>query len=149
MKSFLLTGVGLLIATVLLVSATFFELDWFESVLAFLTRFEAYELDEFIFPILIVLFTLTIDLVRKYRKDKIELEKAKIYRAMLSSSHHILNNFLNQMQLFKITAEGCADFDKEVLSAYDGIMNEAQKQIEALRKVNKIDADEIRGSVNP
>ncbi len=35
---------------------------------------------------------------------------------MLSSSHHILNNFIYQMNIFKMTAEETLGFDSEILA---------------------------------
>ena len=45
------------------------------------------------------------------KKIKLENAKLRIYKAMLSSSHHILNNFIYQMDIFKITAEDTPGFD--------------------------------------
>ncbi len=56
-----------------------------------------------------------------------------IYKAMISAIHHVLNNFLNQMQLFKLVAEDTPGFNHEILSLYDDVIDEASGQIEALR----------------
>ncbi|MCH9735141.1 MAG: cell wall metabolism sensor histidine kinase WalK [Actinomycetia bacterium] len=83
------------------------------------------------------------------RDLRIELEKAKVYEAMLSAAHHVLNNFLNKMQLFKLTAENTADFDRDVLSLYDEVINTASEQIEALGSIATIDEKSIGESVAP
>ncbi|MCH9728987.1 MAG: hypothetical protein K0U84_04780 [Actinomycetia bacterium] len=80
---------------------------------------------------------------------RVELEKAKVYEAMLSAAHHVLNNFLNKMQLFRITAEDTPDFNRDVLSLYDEVINTATQQIEALGSITTIDEKSIGESVAP
>lgn len=68
---------------------------------------------------------------------------------MMSSTQHILNNFLNQMQLFKLTAEDTPKFNPEVLALYDEIIDEASMQITALGNVHHIDEIAIQEAVAP
>jgi hypothetical protein len=68
---------------------------------------------------------------------------------MVSSTHHILNNFLNQMQLFKLTAQDTPGFDPQILSLYDRIIKDATNQIEALSNIEKVNETTIQESVIP
>ena len=68
---------------------------------------------------------------------------------MLASTHHVLNNFLNQMQIFKMTAERTPDFDPNVLTLYSRIMKDAKEQIDALGSITDIDEASIHNSVAP
>jgi hypothetical protein len=68
---------------------------------------------------------------------------------MMSAIHHILNNFLNQMQLFKMTAEDTPGFDHEILSLYDQIIDETSTQIGALSSITRINEVSISTSVSP
>lgn len=65
------------------------------------------------------------------------------------STHHILNNFLNNMQLFKITAEDTLEFDPDVLSLYDVVIKDTSAQIEALGNITTIEEESIHASVTP
>ncbi len=141
------TGVG--IGLVILVLSKFYDLDLFDRLSNFFETVEKYELDEFFIAGLIVLVFFTADLLLKERKRRIEHEKVKIYKAMLSSAHHVLNNFLNQMLLFKITAEDTPGFDKEVLDLYDVVMEEAKEQISALSSITEVSEERIKEAVRP
>ena len=68
---------------------------------------------------------------------------------MMSSTHHVLNNFLNQMQLFKLEAEDTPEFDPEILNLYGQIIEEASLQIDALGSITKVNDISIRSSVKP
>jgi predicted PurR-regulated permease PerM len=81
--------------------------------------------------------------------QKSEKEKIKIYKAMIKSTHHILNNFLNQMMIFKLTAEDTPGFDHNVLSLYEKIIEDATTQIDALSSITTIDEISICTSVAP
>ena len=149
MKRNWLTWTGIGIGLVILVLSKFYDLDLFDRLADFFETVEKYELDEFFIAGLIVLAFFTADLLLKERKRIIEHEKVKVYRAMLSSAHHVLNNFLNQMLLFKITAEETPGFDKEVLDLYDVIMEEANEQISALGSITEVSEDKIKEAVSP
>lgn len=76
-----------------------------------------------------------------------EQEKKRIYDATLSAMHHILNNFLNQMMLFRVEAEKTPDFDPEILGYYDEVIGDAQNRIARLESVAEVTAEAIRGAV--
>ena len=60
---------------------------------------------------LIVLFGLYADAVtRKRMIQEKQLAALKTYNSMIYATHHILNNLLNQMQLFRIAALKSPEF---------------------------------------
>ena len=144
-----LTIVGFVISVSILLHSIINETDFFEKFVAYLSLVEQYEVDEFILPILIFCLFAFFDYRKRQKKHKIEHEKLLIYQAMLSSSHHVLNNFLNQMQIFKMTAENTPDFDPDVLKLYDDIIGSASKQIDDLGSISNIDEESIFNSVAP
>lgn len=77
-----------------------------------------------------------------------DLAKIKVYKAMIHSAHHILNNFLNQMMIFKLTAEDTPGFDPKILSLYDKIIGDATTQIDALSSITTIDDISIREALH-
>ena len=149
MKDYQMTVFGAGLAVALLVLTISFDLDIFESVLVWLHSLEDYEVDEFILPLFILLVCVVFDLLKARRKQTLEDEKIKIYKAMMSSAHHVLNNLLNQVQIFKMTAEATPGFDPQVLSLFDAVMDEASIQVEALGSISSIDEVTIRQSVSP
>jgi len=81
-------------------------------------------------------------------KEK-QLEANRIYNSMIYASHHILNNLLNQMQLFKMEAMKSNDFDKEIIRLYDNAIDEATSLIDELSQVENITGDNIWASIDP
>ena len=123
--------------------------DWFEKLALLFDHYDHYEVDElFISGIVLAVFFI-IDVNHRKKRAEIELEKAAIYKAMLTSTQHVMNNFLNKMQLFKFTAEGIPDFPQEILAKYDEISQEATAQIKALNNITHISPEVIAESVAP
>jgi hypothetical protein len=149
MKDYKLTFVGIVISLTLWSITALFDLDLFAQVVEFLESFEAFEVDEFIIPTMILFLFLSLNVSRLHRKQGVRVGSLKIYKAMLTSTHHILNNFLNQMQLFKMTAESTEGFPEDVLELYDEIMDDALAQIHQLSNITSIDEKTIVDSVAP
>jgi hypothetical protein len=104
MKKYRLTLIGLFLSFLIYLVIHMTEADLFENFIALLEGFEHYELDEILIPFFIFAVFAFVDAIVRQHASKVELNKVKIYKAMLHSTHHVLNNFLNQMQLFKIAA---------------------------------------------
>ena len=149
MKNYTITFIGLGISVLVLIAGIVFDVDFFEKLVSLLHSLEEYEIDELIIPCLIFFLFAFIEGFKRNRLNQVNAEKLKIYIAMMSSTQHILNNFLNQMQLFKLTAEDTPKFDPEVLALYDEIIDEAKMQISALGNVNHINELSIQQAVAP
>lgn len=149
MKRHKLTLIGAAVSVVVYLIIFIFKIELFESFVDFLENFEEFELDEIVIPCVIFIAFAVIDLIKKHKSDTVELERIKIYKAMLSSTHHILNNFLNQMLLFKMTAEDTQGFPPNILALYDQIIKGTTSQIEALGNITSIDETSIVSSVAP
>lgn len=149
MKQYKITLLGLAISFLALLITIVFDVDFFEYLVNLLHEFEQYEIDELIIPVIIFLLFAFVDAIKRNRMEKVNSEKLKIYIAMMSSTQHILNNFLNQMQLFKLTAEETPGFNPEVLALYDEIIDEASMQINALGNVHHINELSIHEAVAP
>lgn len=78
-----------------------------------------------------------------------EREKREIFNATMAAVQHILNNFLNNMLLFKMAAEDSKDFDKETLDLYDDVIHEAETQIKILGSTQELTAQQIHQSIYP
>ncbi len=68
---------------------------------------------------------------------------------MIHATHHILNNLLNQMQLFKIEASRSKDFNQDILKSYDIIVNQAIDLVNRLSSIENINDKNIWASVDP
>lgn len=76
-------------------------------------------------------------------------EKYEIYRAMAQSTQHILNNFLNQMMLFELTANKIDEFPSDVKVLIKGVINDTARKVEELSNIQEVSADNIRKTVFP
>ena len=148
-RDYSFTILGLIIAAIVALLSHLIDLDPFDRLADAFEKVEQYEIDEIFIVVLIIFAFLTADLLIKQRRRKVEKEKVKVYRAMIFSAHHILNNFLHQMQVFKITAEHTPDFDPQILAMFDKIMEDASEQIQALSNVSEITEQSIKKSVAP
>ncbi|MGE4488298.1 MAG: hypothetical protein AB7E95_01995 [Kiritimatiellales bacterium] len=108
------------------------NLDIFEAFTYCLQHHERLEFDELVFPLTLFFIFFMIDLVRRRHRAELHMEKLKVYRSTVRVMNHILNNFLQKMLLFKLTADETEGFDPEVLRQYDTIIDEATAQIKAL-----------------
>ena len=72
-----------------------------------------------------------------------QAEKLDVYLAMLSANQHILNNFLQNMLVFKMEAERSSDFSRERLEMYDQVIEDTRKQIRALEGIDDPNRDNI------
>lgn len=143
------TLIGAILSVCLLTAVLVLELELFERTIDVLAQLEKFEIDEFIIPSLIFFGFLFVDLNHRHHQTKVEAEKAKIYKAMIASVQHVLNNFLNQLLIFKMEAEETPGFDTEIIAMYDSIIAEAKGQIKKLSSVISIDEETIRNSVKP
>lgn len=141
--------IGGILAVILWVFTIFLNLDLFEAFSFCLQQHERIETDELIFPAVLFYLGVMIDLARRHQKNRIELEQMKIYRSMLQAMHHILNNFLQKMLLFKLTADQTEGFDPQILQMYDTIIADTVAQIRALECIEKPDEESILKTVQP
>lgn len=149
MNDYKLTIIGMLLATVWITIsnmlqsyAMVFADEWHPFVLSLLNN-------DYLVPIVIVGLFVLFDVYRKQMHYEMELEKQKIFTAAVTSTHHILNNCLNQLQIVKLTAEQTPGFDPSVIATYDKIVDEANRQIRNLSEVMDMDEQIIKSSVLP
>lgn len=148
MKNYRWTAIGVMIAVAMLGIALFFDIDFFETFCRWIVRYENYELDEFVFPLFIVLTSLVADLLRFKKNRSVKEAEQDIYKAMVQASDHVLKNCLNQMLIIKYAAEETPGFDPEALKSFDEIMKQAIDQLEALGEIENVDTEAIGKSLN-
>lgn len=104
--------------------------------------------------VVIVLMLLLFGVYADYSAQKLiikekQQEAVRIYKSTIYSSRHILNNLLNQMQIVKMEALKCKDFDREFIKHYDNAFSEATNLIQRLSEVENITDENIWASVDP
>jgi len=147
MYKYNLTLTGLAVAIFTFSITVVLELNVFEQIVAYLRDFNSYHFDKLIIPLLLFAIFMAVDIHKRHKKAQVENAKKDIYKAMLSSSHHILNTFMYQMDLFKMTAEDTPGFDAKVLAYYEDIIDNTSDQIKSLSNLRTIDEYNIKSSV--
>jgi hypothetical protein len=83
------------------------------------------------------------------KERQLETEKMEIYIEMIRANNHILNNFLQNMYIFKLEADQSEDFDKEVLQLYHQIIQDTKQAIQRLEGLDKPSKAGIEEKYNP
>ena len=104
--------------------------------------------------ITIVVLIVIIGICSDYFTSKIlisqkQMEANRIYNSMISATHHILNNLLNQMLIVKMEALRSQDFNPDVIGKYDTAIDDAKDLIKKLSDLENITEGNIRASVDP
>jgi hypothetical protein len=81
--------------------------------------------------------------------SRMKKEKEKIYLATISGAQHITNNLLNELKVVEFEIDNHPDFDKEVSSMFENMVEEASTLMADLSAVDNIDDETIRKSVAP
>ena len=110
--------------------------------------------NEFWMRVLIVILIIGFGIFADYYSRKLliaqkKIEASQIYGSMIYATHHILNNLLNQIQVFKIEAQNCKDFNPDVIKLFDDSTKEASELIKRLSEVEQITEKNIWSSVDP
>ena len=88
-----------------------------------------------------LIYYLTKQSLVRYRA--VQEEKLKIYQTTIGGVHHILLNYLNQMQLVTMEAEKLSNFNREILAISNAISQEAVAALTRLGEIEKISVESI------
>jgi hypothetical protein len=100
--------------------------------------------------VLIVLFGIFADFFtnRIMFKQK-QLEVVHAYGALTRASHHVLDNLLNQMHLFRIEVLKSKDFDRKVIELCDNAIQEAAGLRNIYMQVGELSEGKRSASLDP
>lgn len=122
-------------------------LDWLISDINLLSQIQTFKGWIYVSITTLLLYLLVnCDYKRSLAREK---EKRELFEATIEAVQHILNNFLNNMLFFKMTAEDSKDFDKETLELYDKVIYEAEAQIKVLGSTEELTKTHIRHLIYP
>jgi len=96
--------------------------------------------------VLIIVFGVYVDIQTGKLLAK-EREKKEVFFATVSSTQHILNNLLNQMQIALFGSGGSASMDDETKKMFKQALVEGKNQVTRLSSVTEIDEATIRESI--
>lgn len=92
-----------------------------------------------------VIFYLTREAFRQH--DAASKEKAEIFHSTIRGAHHVLLNYLNQMQLVTLEAERVEGFDKDILKLSQTLSEEAALELRRIGEIQDISSEAINSEV--
>jgi len=79
--------------------------------------------------------------------EREERRRFEVFQSTVGGAHHILGNYLNQMNLVTLEADQCREFDREVLSLAKDITDDAKRELYRLGELKTVDPLEINARV--
>ncbi len=86
---------------------------------------------------------------RANKIEKAEQEKHEVFLATVSSTQHILNNLLNQLQLVFLELDQRHGLEDQTRKLLEQSIREGKEQVDRLSSVTEISGKTITESVNP
>ncbi|MCX7874924.1 MAG: hypothetical protein N2321_02015 [Melioribacteraceae bacterium] len=110
-----------------------------------LTLLQTYKGWFFVFVTSILLFYL----IRKAQNDLIKEEEKKylLFKTTMKGVHHILNNFLNRMNLFKEIANESNAVDKKTIELFDKVIFETAEELKKLSDIDNPTDEKIKKAI--
>lgn len=133
-------------SVVYLILAVLFNLDLFEHiqarVQATLVTLETFEADEFLVVLLLIIVALLIDLIRlrnrARREHELDQHRVQVMRSTMATVQDVVNNFLNNLQLFRFEAERSQALDADYLKLFDDLIEETAQKIKDIDDMETI-----------
>lgn len=80
--------------------------------------------------------------------EREQMEKKNVFKKTIEGSLHILLNYFNEMQLLRLEAEMCPDFDKTLIQQSIIFTEEATDELRRLSELEVVDSMEIEQFLN-
>lgn len=129
------TLIGGIVGVAIVVYGFLFHKDVFDALISVLEYLEAYEADEILIAAFLLLLGLVVDLalIRREREHVIEVQeqRLRVLRATVRTVQDIVNNFLNNLLLFRLEAEKSA-LSQSSLQQMDSLIAETGAKLNAL-----------------
>lgn len=139
-RNFKHTGAGGLLGLGVVAYGFLLHEDVFDYLLAVLTYLEHLEIDEFLIAGVLLLVGLVLDLsgIRREKERTIELQdqRLKVMRATVRTVQDIVNNFLNNLLLFRLEAEESRALSEDSLQQMDSLILETGDKLKALGELD-------------
>lgn len=101
----------------------------------------------FVFVVLSALLVWVLTKREHAAREAAEQEKFAVFQKTVEGAHHILLNYVNQMQILTIAAEQCADFDQSALATADEISGKVVVALDRLNRIARVTSDEIDAAI--
>lgn len=134
MRRFLVTGTAATLAVALLLIHFLTGVDFFSAAGTLLEAFPWNHADELLIAVLFIVVGITIDGIiarkRRERETEIQAQRLMVFKATMRSVHELVNDALNQLQLFRLKGEGL--MPEESLTSFDDLLERTAEELRAL-----------------
>jgi hypothetical protein len=132
------TAIASILGIGLVLMALLTDFDFVKLNLAFLERIDKRSADDVVVGVAIIFVGLTVDLSNRRRQRQAEMaeQRLRVLKATMRTVQDIVDNFMNNIQLFRMEAEGA--LPEETLKQLDGVVEEVAKQIRALGNLDEV-----------
>lgn len=131
---FPVTSFATVLAAILALASVLTHFDLFALLLEVLAQIKRYKMDKLAMPLAVILVGCLIDrmIVRPREKQaaEIQAQRLRVLKATMRSVHHLVNNFLNGLQLFRLDAEDI--LPPESLALFDELVRDTAAQLQVL-----------------
>ena len=135
LRNHLFVCIATLLAAAILTGIFFTNFDLFNLGFKEILRIEDNELDEFVTAFLLIIVGLSLDLVRARqiarRRAETNEQRLQVLKATMRTVHDLMNNFLNNLQLFRMEAEE-GPLTPESLELFDDLISGTAEKLKAL-----------------
>jgi hypothetical protein len=141
LRRYPVTSIATFLAFFIAITHLLFQHNLFNYVVELIDRVDQYGLDELIIPILLMFAGRYVDLWRARRKEEreaeLQSERLRILRATMRTVQDIVNNFLNNLQLFRLEAEA-GGVSAESWNALDDLVQATSARLTVLGDLDSV-----------
>jgi len=135
--------IGLIYYIVVLVANT----DFIETIIAYLSQFDKYELNELIIAVFIVAIGITADITHNkcIKRYYLQLNRQRLHmlRTTTRTMQDIINNLVIALQYFRVASEGTDLLDEESLDMIDDLIEDTTSSMNKLSNMDSTPEKEI------
>lgn len=143
-RNYRLTAVTGTIGSLYLFLAVYYRIDLFEYLIEVFHQFqkaaEPYEGDEVVPVLVLVGMGFVGDMLRQRRQahhdQELSNQRMQSMQSTMAEVHDVVNNFLNNMQLFRFEAERSGALSEEYLREFDDLIAETAQNLKAIENLN-------------
>ena len=136
------------LAVVLVLVVAFTDIDLVRLNLKLLEEIEKNKVDDLLVAFALVVVGLLIEVFvarqRKKRETEIQEQRLRVLKATMRTVHDLVNNFLNNMQFFRLETEDA--LSPEAAELFDKVIQETSAKLKALGDLQSTPEKTVGGS---
>jgi hypothetical protein len=147
LQQWAVTGFAVIHCVALTLAATLMKLDFINLNIKILDGIKKHRVDDLLVGFALLSAGVMVDKWRLRKRRRLEMaqERLEVLHATMRTVQDIVNNFMNNIQFFRMEAEGA--LPEEKLKQLDAVIEQAAKQIRALGSVDEVREKQMASGV--